>query len=116
MAVTVACLGGKGTSCSQCAPDTSRCTAQVRFFERVKLERCIRRLQAAAQAARAAGGEPIPADTVALAQAQDDLQVRPGVLLDSAATCYLCRRRRKRAQRRRQSHALRRRRACVDAG
>jgi len=35
---------------------------QVRFFERVKLERRIRRLQAAAQAARAGGGTPPASD------------------------------------------------------
>lgn len=52
----------------------------MRFFERVKFERRIRRLQAAAQSARRAGGEPAPADATALAQAQDDLQVRSGVL------------------------------------
>ncbi|KAK9825690.1 hypothetical protein WJX81_004393 [Elliptochloris bilobata] len=47
---------------------------KVRFFERVKLERRIRRLQAAMQAAQAGGGEPAPGDAAALAQAQDDLQ------------------------------------------
>ena len=57
----------------------SRQAAQVRFFERVKLERRIRRLQAAVQAARRAGGEPAPADAAALAQAQDDLQARSAV-------------------------------------
>lgn len=59
----------------------------MRFFERVKLERRIRRLQAAAQAARGAGREPAPADAAALAQAQDDLQVRSGVLPPPLPRC-----------------------------
>jgi hypothetical protein len=58
---------------------------QVRFFERVKLERRIRRLEAAAQAARAAGGAPPAADAAALAQAQDDLQVGAPVCAASGA-------------------------------
>jgi len=58
---------------------------QVRFFERVKLERRIRRLQAAAQAARAGGGTPPASDAAALAQAQDDLQVGAPVCAASGA-------------------------------
>lgn len=50
--------------------------SQVRFFERVKLERRIKRLEAAAQAARVAGSEVTSAHAAALAQAHDDLQVR----------------------------------------
>lgn len=48
----------------------------MRFFERVKLERRIKRLEAAEQAARVAGSEVTSASTAALAQAHDDLQVR----------------------------------------
>ena len=74
-----ACIPGYKMKLLQLPLDTSLSAVhlvQVRFFERVKLERRIKRLQAAAQAARAAGSEPPAANAEALAQAQDDLQVR----------------------------------------
>jgi hypothetical protein len=54
---------------------------QVRFFERVKLERRIKRLQKHLQGLRSSGQEVPKADLERLALLQDDLQVAPIMIL-----------------------------------